>query len=639
MSHVDDTITEEKAQPADMFQHDEQTTAAEMIPKTAENTIAAGHAAQYEHQLGLIESIRLYPKAIMFSVIMSLGIVMEGYDTSLLGSFYAQPAFQLRFGDRVAADGTHQVSAPWQAGLSNGANVGEILGLVVAGILAERYGYKKTLIGSLIMLIGAIFICFFAVNLGMLFAGEVLCGIPVRAGVSKRHVYTDNGLTQWGAFQTLTTTYAADVTPLHLRHILTSFVNLCWVTGQLISAGVLRGVVDNTTQWGWRIPYAIQWAWPLPILVGLVSRLDVYWDFTDMPCLLQLFAPESPWWLVRKGREEDARRSLTQLTSPRNTAFNADDTIAMMIHTNEYERQLTQGTTYWDCFKGTNLRRTEIACMVWISQVTVSIFKSISCTRPTIGLLGLSNMLLSRLSHPCVGSQLTRKCSVESGSAETSPTFSSSEWRCESALQTSFLITCYRAGFEAKKSFDFGLGENCLGWVGTVLSWFVMARVGRRKLFVIGMGTLFVILLAIGFLGIPKVSPAIGYTQAALLCLYVFTYDITVGPTVYALVSEMPSTRLRIKTVVIARNCYNIASICANELNAPILNPTAWNLRGKGGFVWCGFCFISFVWAYFRLPEPKGLIAEEIDILFEKKVAARKFHSVQVEAFVAGDAQ
>ena len=39
---------------------------------------AAATAADNEHRMGLIESIKLYPKAIMFSMIMSLGIVMEG---------------------------------------------------------------------------------------------------------------------------------------------------------------------------------------------------------------------------------------------------------------------------------------------------------------------------------------------------------------------------------------------------------------------------------------------------------------------------------------------------------------------------------------------------------------------------------
>jgi hypothetical protein len=34
----------------------------------------------------------------------------------------------------------------------------------------------------------------------------------------------------WGIFQTLTTSYAAEVTPTHLRAYLTTYVNLCWAS-------------------------------------------------------------------------------------------------------------------------------------------------------------------------------------------------------------------------------------------------------------------------------------------------------------------------------------------------------------------------------------------------------------------------
>ena len=83
--------------------------------------------------------------------------------------------------------------------------------------------------------------------------------------------------------------------------------------------------------------------WPLPLFIGI-------W-----------FAPESPWWLVRKGRIEDAKKSLQRLTSPdRETDFDADETIAMMVHTTALEEKMTAGTSYLDCFKGTDLRRTEV---------------------------------------------------------------------------------------------------------------------------------------------------------------------------------------------------------------------------------------------------------------------------------------
>jgi SP family general alpha glucoside:H+ symporter-like MFS transporter len=97
---------------------------------------------------------------------------------------------------------------------------------------------------------------------------------------------------------------------------------------------------------------AIQWIWPVPIIIGV------------------LFAPESPWWLVRRGRVEDARQALRKLTSSKNTdnPFNVEDTLAMIVATNELEKALEYGVGYLDCFKGINLRRTEIVCVTWSIQ-------------------------------------------------------------------------------------------------------------------------------------------------------------------------------------------------------------------------------------------------------------------------------
>jgi SP family general alpha glucoside:H+ symporter-like MFS transporter len=50
--------------------------------------------------------------------------------------------------------------------------------------------------------------------------------------------------------KTMTTAYAAEVCPLPLRHYLTAYVNLSWIIGQFISAGVLRGLVNRQDVWG-----------------------------------------------------------------------------------------------------------------------------------------------------------------------------------------------------------------------------------------------------------------------------------------------------------------------------------------------------------------------------------------------------
>lgn len=64
-----------------------------------------------------------------------------------------------------------------------------------------------------------------------------------------------------------------------------------------------------------------------------------------------------------------------------------------------------------------------------------------------------------------------------------------------------------------------------------------------------------------------------------------------------------------------------------------MINPTAWGWRGKTGFFWGGGALLTSIWAYWRLPETKGRTFEELDILFAKRVPARKFKSYQVDAY------
>lgn len=43
--------------------------------------------------------------------------------------------------------------------------------------------------------------------------------------------------------------------------------------------------------------------------------------------------------------------------------------LALIQHTVTLERQLDFGVSIMDCFRGVDLRRTEIACIVWSSQI------------------------------------------------------------------------------------------------------------------------------------------------------------------------------------------------------------------------------------------------------------------------------
>lgn len=48
----------------------------------------ASAATAREHELTFRDALRLYPKAIGFSLLFSTAIIMEGYDLALIGSFY-----------------------------------------------------------------------------------------------------------------------------------------------------------------------------------------------------------------------------------------------------------------------------------------------------------------------------------------------------------------------------------------------------------------------------------------------------------------------------------------------------------------------------------------------------------------------
>lgn len=160
--------------------HDE-TVPSNGRKDTAIDQHALSHEAQQgansEHTMSLMKAIKLYPKAIAWSILLSSTLIMEGYDLALLGSLYASPEFNKKYGTYSVDKEKWQISAAWQSGLSNGARAGEIFGLIIAGWVSDRYGYKMTTIGSLIFMICFIFILVFAPNLKVLVVGEILCGM------------------------------------------------------------------------------------------------------------------------------------------------------------------------------------------------------------------------------------------------------------------------------------------------------------------------------------------------------------------------------------------------------------------------------------------------------------------------------
>lgn len=100
---------------------DDSVPKADHVPvvKTSdgfERSVDAARAANdEEHTTTVAQALKIHWKAVMWSLIVSMSIIMEGYDTSLITNFFAYPAFRNQFGQEI--DGRLEVAGKWQSAL------------------------------------------------------------------------------------------------------------------------------------------------------------------------------------------------------------------------------------------------------------------------------------------------------------------------------------------------------------------------------------------------------------------------------------------------------------------------------------------------------------------------------------------
>lgn len=227
------------------------------------------------------------------------------------------------------------VGAAWQTGLSMGNPVGQVVGALISAYPMDMWGRRITFAACVVLTACLVFIQFFARSLSVLLVGELLGGLVL------------------GCYVVIAPAYASEVCPLALRGHLTSFTNLCFVMGQLLANGVTAGTSKLDNHWAYSIPFALQWFWVAIILPGL------------------LFVPESPWWLVRQGRIQEAEHTLQRLSSSK---VNVTATLAVIMETDRLEKEIEAGSTYLDCFRPANWKRTEISIGVYCTQVLSGIY-------------------------------------------------------------------------------------------------------------------------------------------------------------------------------------------------------------------------------------------------------------------------
>ena len=140
----------------------------------------------------------------------------------------------------------------------------------ISGPWTDWRGRREAIFWSaLITLVGGV-IQGAAQNIAMFIAGRLIVGFGM------------------GLAQTSTPTLLAETVPVQWRGLAMGLYYACWGVGTLLASGVCYGTQTLTTTWAWRIP-------------SLLQAVPSVWCF-----MILLFIPESPRWLIAKGRKEEA---------------------------------------------------------------------------------------------------------------------------------------------------------------------------------------------------------------------------------------------------------------------------------------------------------------------------------------------
>ncbi|KAJ7918447.1 maltose porter [Mycena leptocephala] len=480
-----------------------------------------------EHDMTVMQAVRAYPMACFWAFVMSFTIIMESYDVFLIGNFIALPAFANRFGVLDVSSNKYFIETKWQSALQMAGQLGALIGVCLAGPLTSRIGYRWATLIGLMTLNATIFIMYFANSLPVFFVAQLLEGLP------------------WGIFIANAPAYCSEIVPMRLRAPATQILQMFWAVGSIIVGAVTFVYNTRLDESAYKIPIALQWLFPTPLAI------------------LLFFAPESPWWLVRNGRHEEAAHSVQRLG--RKSKLNPGETVALMRRVIELEKSVS-APTYLELFRGTDLRRTIIVCCVYAGQ-------------------NLAGNLI--------------------------------------ANQAVYFFE--QAGIKTNLAFALGLITSALQMIFVMLSWFLTTYFGRRTLYLWGTGVNVVLLVALGVAASVGTSTQATLAQASLGLIISVLFTFAAAPVSWCVIAETSAIRLRPLTTGIGRATYYIIEIPCIFLGSFMLNPTGGNLGGRCGYVWGATGFICYVAAYFGLPEMKGRSYRELDIMFKRRVPARKF--------------
>jgi sugar porter (SP) family MFS transporter len=477
-------------------------------------------------KVSFFKNYRVY----LLTSVAYMGSLLFGFDTGVMGSVLALKSFKEDFGLPTTSTGfSNAKNAQVSSNVVSLLTAGCFFGAISAMFLNDKFGRRYSLMFySVIFLIGAAIQTAATHHIGQIYAGRVIAGLGV------------------GGMSSITPVFVAENCPPAVRGRITGLFQEFLVIGSTfaywLNYGVALHIKPSTKQW--RIPVAIQLIPGGFLLIGL------------------FFLKESPRWLMKQGRYEEAIESLAYIRQETTTSPEIVQEIAEIRAALDEELALTEGVTWKECITpGNRYRFFSGFCIMFFQQFSGT--NSIGYYAPQI--------------FQTIGVSKTNTSLFATGIYGTVKVFTTGI----------FLI----------------IGID---------------KLGRRKSLLFGAAWMMTMMIIIGTVlhthpptNTNTVSPA-SIAMVCMIYLFVIGYSASWGPIPWVYLSEIFPTRLRSYGVGMGAATQWLFNFTVTYVTPNAINHIGW----KTFIMFACFCFAMGFWVFFFIKETKGKTLEEMDILF-----------------------
>ncbi len=203
----------------------------------------------------------------LLTAVAALGGLLFGYDTAVISG--AIGFLKIKF----------QLSAAMTGWAASSAIFGCIFGAMAAGWLSDKFGRKQVLLGTAVL---------FAVS---------AIGAAMPENLTQFTIFRFIGGLGIGAASMVSPLYITELAPARIRGRLVSYYQLAIVIGILVIFFV-NSLIQNAGDETWNIEYGWRYMMASGVIPAILFLVALF------------FVPESPRWLTKEGRDDDALKIL-----------------------------------------------------------------------------------------------------------------------------------------------------------------------------------------------------------------------------------------------------------------------------------------------------------------------------------------